>query len=323
MDTREVPLYRSVAGYDYTWKGDMSTKGFERPSPRFLKKYERGELDADTLPWWQKIDSQHIREDLERTGMYRQKPTEQYIIGYDEVGVRFYNYGERLPAHYVAEMRSYVDISSQWLGKEQAQQLVSDVILTPIKKTHTTDGLVTVAFQRDELPGVVFIDSEQLQSHEDGTLRHALLHELSHKIHGSPEKDASRRERLAVFAVRAGWEEAILHSSGWTRSYGSGAYQATQPEALLSKYGATHPFEAFADISTKMMEEKDSLSDDSLGIAWLQFLHDEGRYALAADYPRAELVQDRRTGSDILYPKSARQIGKLATFFSRFVNSSS
>ncbi|NLA43017.1 hypothetical protein GX865_02580 [Candidatus Saccharibacteria bacterium] len=320
MNRREAPPYCSVD--DYKWIGEMSTKGLDRPGFRFLKRLEGSQVDgADDLPWWQKIDSKHIREDLESTGMYRQKPTEQYIIGRDGIGVRFYNYGDRLSASHVAEMRSYVDITSQWLGKEQAQQLVSDVILTPIKKTQTQDGLVTVAFQRDELPGVVFVDSDQLSDHEHGTLRHALLHELAHKIHGPLELDAIRRKKLVDFAMSAGWDEGSLKSEEWAKSYEDGIYMAVQPGSLLSEYGATHPLEAFADVSVSVMEENSSTSYDALGAKWLQFMYDEDKYALAADYPRATLVQDRRTGRDILYPKSTRQMGRLATMFSRFVNS--
>lgn len=275
----------------------MRSGGFEKAamSARFCDIAKRALGKNQEKSWWQQSEASSImRSGLECGDIRRRTPTEQYVIGKSGVGIRFFNFGERLSPESVAELRKYTESSSQWLGMEQSQDLVSDVICAPIRRSGNAD---TLAFRHSALPGAVFIDTDELSMRQDGLIQWALLHELGHYLHGELS-DADRSRRLARFAFAVGWRRDQLSNVNtgrkWTR--------LDAPDKALSDYAKTHPAEVFADVTARIMVGEDNHTMiTSEGLAWLEYVREDG-HGLATAYPGDILIQERRTGKEILFP---------------------
>lgn len=200
--------------------GPVNTKEAELTATRESLKFQ------DTRKgWWLNLDK--VKEELSDDLFETKMPTEQFIVGQGEKGVRFYNFGEPLDKGHQEDLRKFVDVATQYMG-DRAYDLLQDVIITDFAKrkaeTLVEDDTSGEADEYDEkekketslgfthpaLGEVLFINSKVLnretsdrENLDASRLLQTLTHEFGHLVHGF---DDQARDELHEFAEAIGWD---------------------------------------------------------------------------------------------------------------------
>lgn len=151
--------------------------------------------------WWHTLDA--LEGDFAQLPFTEELPTEQYIIGQEGKGIRFYNFSASMKQKDVEDCKTFVDTFSQYFG-DRTYDFVTDVVITNFSDDLRQTG--TAAFVKPGMEGVLFLDSLLLnpEATKDGErLLDALVHEGGHFVHGT---DKQSQEQLLKFAKGTGWD---------------------------------------------------------------------------------------------------------------------
>jgi hypothetical protein len=329
-----VPLGKFVRTHPW----ELATRGKPKERDVILANITHEYIEAHPpASWWLNLDA--VRDDFRKPIMAEsvQPPTEQFIIGQEGRGVRFWNYGEQMSPGRVADCRRFVDIMTQFFG-EHVYDILTDVVVAPInhellvKKDEDASGFVNSA-----LPKVAFIDSTPLSRNdpypgEDDTLKgskvslflNVLTHEFGHLLHGLDPTDL---ESLITFAKSIGWKtEQMQKQLGdkWSEYRDLRPFSPTTVHTLSreydpkvpigdqsvarygspTSYGRKHPFESSAETTAYATLGNLAMYMPVTRDAWLEHAEQRSGQPIATLLDRAPIVVDRRTGADILYPRT-------------------
>ncbi len=188
--------------------------------------------------WW--FELQSLEEDFPRIPFIEQSPTEQYIVGQEGRGVRFYNFAAPMDQERLADCRKFVDILTQYFG-DRTYDFVTDVVITDFTQSANkprTNGVTSKHGQ------VMYINAALLEPDNQSAHHHikaaaflkTLVHESGHLIHGF---DTPAQEQLLKFAKTVGWDvDAMLKEvPDWQSEYADVASYGPPDEA----YAVTLP----------------------------------------------------------------------------------
>lgn len=213
--SREESTEGGVAEYGqkYTTQWHMpmqqSNSFFSKKSPEVTV----GATAARTLEvatskdsWWNRLDRNVIAAAniFEKYNFIHERPTEQFIIGNEITGVRFYNYGEPLNERQVEECHEFTDVAAAYFGMERVQAMATDVVFTPLKTA--TNKPRNLGYRNAKLyPNVFFIDDTKSEYEARVPMLHVMFHEFGHLFE---EDTPGAQAALRVFAAKVGWGDA-------------------------------------------------------------------------------------------------------------------
>jgi hypothetical protein len=299
----------------YEWDMAMRLGGFFSESRRSLPKealIRAGSVGPHhERQWWDQVDREPLRAArwfAQYDFLRRQQPTEQFIIGRDGMGVRFYNYGEALDVPSIQECRDFTDAASGLFGMQAVSERLSDVVLTRLRIDPETKRQ-NLGYRSSEFPGVIFIHDDRRAFAGRSSMFHVMAHEFGHTFEPTTHDEV---KALRQFSEQLGWNmcEVVRKEPEW---YVSGADLKpadlyTMPphdgaSEVISAYAQTNPHESLAEAVALQ------LSGGLASVPWLQNALQEYydrigiQYSpLSAGVTSMPLDIDRRCDDDILYP---------------------
>jgi hypothetical protein len=263
-----------------------------------------GEHSADFHKnWWMKLRS--IRDNFQDDIFQSAEPTEQLIIGEEDQGTRFYNFGEPMTKRQRIVCRDFIDRTQQYLG-DKTHELLTDVVFTNFTENSSnrinsgTDGFV-----HPELPGVMFINAELLAKERSGEAGYDLgrifatmLHEKGHVYEGDLEE----------YARATGWDVDRMNAEQPDWRHQPGDQESYKPtDFMRSKLSEQSPQESHAEAGMYAMMGDEVLNGlmPETRDAWLEHLLKRlEKDSIIVPIDRPPLKMDYRRGDDILYPRT-------------------
>lgn len=264
-------------------------------------------------PWWESLDRSIIAaakwfDDYDF--IRRATPSEQYIIGKNGAGVRFFNYGEPMNATHLTSCKEFVACAEAKFGIATTQSAAGDIVFTRLRQPRSSETK-NLGYRSSMFPGAIFLHDEFNEyEHRQVPVTHVLSHEFGHVF---DPKTPDELEALKEFGESIGWDVSTMERVApqrWQKNeidYGALQEAISPPLATLDMRGAPTQYaqrsihEALAE--TVALELQGQLGE----FPWLrEVLHtylDRIGVQYSIKPPSvAELDVEHRTGAEILYP---------------------
>lgn len=328
----QVPLGQFVR----TLPWDLALRGKPKEKDVILAAITSEYVDAHPPPsWWLHLDT--VRADLKTPIMQEstRPPTEQFIIGQDGRGVRFFNYGEPMPPERIEDCCLFIDALTQCFG-EQVYDVMTDVVFAQLSgssadpKERLSSGVTYLKTPKVIFANTAFTDNTQLLT-EGGLKAHpiaavkddrgelvevhpsdflgVLVHEYKHLLDNPKEGT----ESMIELAETLGWDiDGLVQASkqegfNWKRD----SIRFAPPHntegvmnSLPSNYSRTTPGETSAEIFEYILLTNLAAHMPETGDAWFEHIQNITARPIATPLDRPPIVVDRRTGDEILYPRT-------------------